>query len=188
MAASPADTLAGPVPRRRAQVGRRLRRAGGILRVRQQAPGVGDDPAAARSRLAAAQRASARSGRTADPLRQRIVHGRGGGGAQPRSDRVPPAPRQGPARHRGDQGGGGEGGMAVAAVAAQGPDRQQGQRPRHRLFAAQRHARRDRRRGRHRSLDRQDLGAQVHGRPRLRPDHQSRRSQAYASRATSCRA
>ena len=58
-----------------------------------------------------------------------------------RSDRVPPAPRQGPARHRGDQGRGGEGRLAVAAVAAQGPDRQQGQRARHRLLAAQRHAR-----------------------------------------------
>ncbi len=47
--------------------------------------GVGDDCAAARPRLAAAQRASARSGRTADPFRQRVVHRRGGGGAQPRS-------------------------------------------------------------------------------------------------------
>ena len=35
-------------------------------------------------------------------------------------------------------------------------------------------ARRHRRRGRCRPLDRQDLGAQVHGRARLRPDHQSR--------------
>ena len=95
-----------------------------------------------------------------------------------RSDRVPPAPRQGPARHRGDQGRGREGTMAVAAVAAQGPDRQQGQRPRHRLLAAQRHALRHRRRSRCRSLDRQDLGAQVHGRPRLRPDHQSHRAHA----------
>ena len=102
----PCDTLAGQLLRRRAQVRRRLRRAGGILRVRQQAAGVGDDRAAARSRLAAAHRASARSGRAADPLRQRIVHGRGGGRAQRRSDRVPPAPHQGPARHRGDQGGG----------------------------------------------------------------------------------
>ena len=100
-ASKPADTLAGHFRGVDAEVGRRLRRAGGILRVRQQAHGVGDDPAAARPRLAAAQRASARSGRAADPLRQRIVHGRGGGGAQRRSDRVPPAPRQGPARHRG---------------------------------------------------------------------------------------
>ena len=140
-AASREDTLAGQLPRRRVQIRRRFRRAGGILRVRQQAHGVGDDPAAARPRFAAAQRASARSGRTADPLRQRIVHGRGGGRAQRRPDRVPPAPRQGPARHRGAQGGGREGGLAIAALAAQGPDRQQGERPRHRLFAAQRHAR-----------------------------------------------
>ena len=176
------------IPRCRAQIRRRLRRAGGILRVRQQAHGVGDDPAAARPRLAAARRASARSGRTADPLRQRVVHGRGGGRAQPRSDRVPPAPRQGPARHRRDQGRGREGRLAVAAVAAQGPDRQQGQRPRHRLFAAQRHALRHRRRSRCRPLDRQDLGAQVHGRPRLRPDHQSRSGSRTPSRAISCRA
>ena len=39
-------------------------------------------PAAARSRLAAAQRAPARSGRAADPFRERIVHRRGGGGAR----------------------------------------------------------------------------------------------------------
>ena len=83
-----------------------------------------------------------------------------------------------PARRRGDQGGCGEGRLAVAAVAAQGPDRQQGQRPRHRLFAAQRNPRRHRRRGRCRPLVRQDLGAQVHGGARLRPDHQSRRAAA----------
>ena len=105
-----------------------------------------------------------------------------------RSGRVPPAPRQGPARHRGDQGRGREGGLAIAAVAAEGPDRQQGQRPRHRLFATQRHALRHRRRSRCRSLDRQDLGAQVHGRPRLRPDHQSRSGSRRPSRAISCRA
>ena len=79
----PAGHAGRPLPRRRAEIGRQLRRAGGILRVRQQAHGVGDDPAAARPRLAAARRASARSGRTADPLRQRIVHGRGGGSARP---------------------------------------------------------------------------------------------------------
>ena len=89
-----------PDPRHRAEIGRRLRRSGRILRVRQQADGVGDDPAAARPRLAAAFGASARSGRAADPLRQRIVHGRGGGGAAGRSDRVPAASRQGPARRR----------------------------------------------------------------------------------------
>ncbi len=62
-----------------AQVGRRLRRAGGILRLRQQEAGVGDDPAAARARLAVAHLAFARSGGAANPLRQRILHGRGGG-------------------------------------------------------------------------------------------------------------
>ena len=177
-----------PDARRRAQIGRRLRRAGGILRVRQQAHRLGDDPAAARPRLAAALVAPARSGRAANPLRQRVLHGRSGGGAQRRPDRVPAALRQGPARHRGHQGGGGEGRLADAAVAAQGPDRRQGLRPRHRLCAAQRHARRDRRRGRHRPPHRQDLGAQVHRRPRLRPDHQSGRPRAWRSRATSCRA
>ena len=43
------------------------------------------------------------------------------------------------------------------------------------------------RRGRHRPHDRQNLGAQVHGRARLRADHQSGRP-GSASRATSCRA
>ena len=79
----PAGYACRALPRCRAEIGRQFRRAGGILRVRQQAHGVGDDPAAARPRLAAARRASARSGRTADPLRQRIVHGRGGGRARP---------------------------------------------------------------------------------------------------------
>ena len=82
-----------------------------------------------------------------------------------RPGRIPAALRQGPARHRRHQGGGGEGGLAIAAVAAQGPDRRQGLRPRHRLRAAQRHARRHGRRGRCRPPQRQDLGAQVHGRP-----------------------
>ena len=58
-----------------------------------------------------------------------------------RPDRVPPAPRQGPARHRGDQGRGREGRLADAAVAAQGPDRQQGVSGRGIAYcAAQRHA------------------------------------------------
>ena len=72
----PYDTLAGQTHRRGAEVRRRLRRAGGILRLRQQAHLLGDHRAAARSRLAAALVASARSGRTANPFRQRIVHGR----------------------------------------------------------------------------------------------------------------
>ena len=79
-------------------------------------------------------------------------------------------------------------GLAAAALAAARPDRQQGERPRHRLCAAQRHARGDRGRGRRRPRDRQDLGAQVHGRARLRPDHQSRRPATTRSRATSSRA
>ena len=91
----PAGHARRPFPRRAAQGQRRLRRAGGILRVRQQAHRLGDDRAAARTRLAAAQRASARSGRTADPLRQRVVHGRGGGGARRRPGRAAAAPRQG---------------------------------------------------------------------------------------------
>ena len=80
----PYDTLAGQTHRRRAEVRRRLRHPGGILRLRQQAHGLGNDPAAARPRLAAAHLASARSGRAANPLRQRILHGRSGGGAQSR--------------------------------------------------------------------------------------------------------
>ena len=54
-----------PAHRRGAEIRRRLRRAGGILRVRQQAPGLGDDRAAARPRLAAAHRriCAIRSGR-----------------------------------------------------------------------------------------------------------------------------
>ncbi len=108
--------------RRRAQVGRRLRRAGRFLRLRQQAHRLGDDRAAARPRFAAAQRAHARSGRAANPFRQRIVHRRSGCGAQHRSGRVPPALRARSARHRRHQGGGGEGRLAVAAVAAQRSD------------------------------------------------------------------
>ena len=90
----------GPDARRRAEVRRRLRRAGGILRVRQQADLVGDHRAAARSRVAAAHLASARPRRSADPLRQRVVHGRTGGGDQPGPDRVPAEAHQGRPRHR----------------------------------------------------------------------------------------
>ena len=46
----PPDTLAGQTAGRGAEIRRRLRRAGGILRLRQQAAGLGDDPAAARPR------------------------------------------------------------------------------------------------------------------------------------------
>ena len=146
--------------------------------LRQQAHRLGGDPAAARPRLAAAHLASARSGRAANPFRQRIVHGRSGGRARHRPDRIPPALCQGPARHRRDQGGGGKGRLADAAVAAQGPDRRQSLRPRHRLCATQRHARRHDRRSRCRSPKRQDPGAAIHRRPRLRPDHQSGRRAA----------
>ena len=124
----------------------------------------------------------------ADPLRQRVVHGRGRRGAQPRSDRVPAASRQGPARHRGDQGGGGEGGMAVAAVAAQGPGRQQGERPRHRLFATQRHPRRHRGRGRHRPLVRQDLRRASSRSPTTAARSSIPTVSNTQSKATSCRA
>ena len=55
----------------------------------------------------------------------------------------------------------------------------QGERPRHRLFPAQRHALRHCGRGRHRSRQRQNLGAQVHGCARLRADHQPGRAAAY---------
>ena len=47
-------------------------------------------------------------------------------------------------------------------VAAQGPERQHRHRPRPRLCEPQRHAGRDRARGRRRSSDRQDLGAAGH--------------------------
>ena len=92
------------------------------------------------------------------------------------ADRIPPASHQGAARHRRHQGGGGKGEMGHAALAAQGPDRQQGVGPRHRLCAAQRHAGGGDRRSRRRPLDRQDLGAQVHRRARLRADHQPGRA------------
>ena len=59
----------GPFPRRAAEVRGHVRRAGGSLRVRQQAHAVGDDPAAARPRVAAAHLASARPGRAAAALR-----------------------------------------------------------------------------------------------------------------------
>ena len=157
------DTLAGHTLGVDAQARRELRRAGGVLRVRQQEDGMGDHPAAARPLLAAARRASARSGRTADPLRQRILHGRGGGGDQPGPDRVPAETRQGPARPGRDQGRGAEVRLGHAAVAAQGPDRQQGDRARHRLRAAQRHPRRGDRRGGGRPLQRQDLRQALHG-------------------------
>ena len=62
--------------------------------------------------------------RSADPLRQRIVHGRGGGGARDRPRGAAIAARQEPARHRRAQGCGREGGLAVAALAAARAKRQ----------------------------------------------------------------
>ena len=136
-----------------------------VLRVPQQAPRLGDHCAAARPRLAAAQFAPARSGRAADPLRQRVLHRRGGGGPQSGPGPVPAPIRQGSARRGNHQGGGGEVRLGDADLAAARPDRRQGQRPRHRLFPAQRHPRRRHRRGRYRPLHRQDLGEALRGRP-----------------------
>ncbi len=65
----------GPNPRRCAEIRRCVRRAGGILCLRQQTDVVGNHPAAARPRFTAAGRPFARSGRSTDPLRQRIFHG-----------------------------------------------------------------------------------------------------------------
>ncbi len=78
--------------------------------------------------------------------------------AECRSDRIPPAARQRAARRRGAQDGCRKIRLAVAAVAAPRPDREQSVRPRSRLLAAQRHACRDRRRSRHRPLDRAKSG------------------------------
>ena len=89
----PRDTLAGQDLGVAAQIGRRFRLPRRFLRLRQQAHGVGDDRAAARSRVAAAHRAHARSGRAANSLRQRIVHRRIGRRAQSGPGRIPAALR-----------------------------------------------------------------------------------------------
>ena len=138
----PHDTLAGQFRGVAAQVGRQLRRAGGVLRVRQQAdlPGRRSRRCSIAPRRCAPRTCAIRSGRRStsranrswtkwrralnvDPVEFRLRH-------------VKDA-----ARHRGDQGRGREGGLAVAALAAARPDRQQVSRPRHRLLAAQRHPR-----------------------------------------------
>ena len=79
-------------------------------------------------------------------------------------------------------------GWVSATLAAQGPGRQHGERPRHRLLAAQRHHLRDRRRGRRRPPLRQDLGAQVHGRRTIAARSSTRTASSTRSRATSSRA
>ena len=83
---------------------------------------------------------------------------------EPRSDRIPPAPHQGPARHRDHQGCGRKIRLAEAGVAA-APDRHQGHRPRHRVFAAQRHKSGGDRRGRCGPLQRQNFRPPLRGRP-----------------------
>jgi hypothetical protein len=70
----PAYSLGGPAAGPAVEVTAGLWRARRILRLRQQAAGLGDDPAITRPRFAIAYRASARPGRPADPVRQRILH------------------------------------------------------------------------------------------------------------------
>ena len=142
----------------------------------QQAHGLGDHPAAARPLVAAAQRAPARSGRTADPLRQRVLHRRGGGGgrtpirsssacATSRSRATSPSSRRRPRRPSGRRG-----------------PRRAATRPATRCPAAAspiRNATARASRSSPRSMStaqRQDLGAQVHRGARLRADHQSGRA------------
>ncbi len=131
----------GTFPRRRAEIRRQFRRAGGILRVRQQAHCRGR-----RSRRLLDRASPLRGAHLRDPVGPQIHFA-----SESFMDEVAAALDVDPvefrlrhvkdaARHRGAQGRGREGGLAVAALAAQGPDRQQGERPRHRLFAAQRHA------------------------------------------------
>ena len=132
-----------PAARLAAQAGLAVRPAGRILRLRRDAQGVDHDPAAARSRLAAALVAHARSGRAADALRGRILHGRAGARHQHGSGRVPPALSDEPARH----------GACIKAAAEKanwqprvGARKQQNgdvsHRPGHRLCGARRHPRR----------------------------------------------
>ena len=116
------------------------------------------------TRLAAAQLPPARSGRPADPLRQRSPSwtksptrlpsipwssacGTSRTRAMPRCSR---RRRRRPAGSRGRR-------RTKARAATR-------ERPRHRLCGAQRHHRCDRGRGRGRPHDREDLGAEVHGR------------------------
>ena len=70
----PEDTLAGQFRGIPLKVNDNFGVPAEVLCVRQQADRLGDNRAVARPRLAVAQRPSARSGRAADPLCQRIVH------------------------------------------------------------------------------------------------------------------
>src|SRR4029434_7789985 len=95
-----------PGSRHRGEADLDLRRAGRVLRLRQQAPRVGDDRAARRQLLAASHRAPARSSRAGAASRVGIVHGRarrrGGRG----SGRLPPQIPLQSAPCRGGEGGG----------------------------------------------------------------------------------
>ena len=177
-----------PSARREARRERWLRRPGRGLRVRQQARRVGNHRAAARARLAAALGASARSGRAADPLRFRVLHGRGRPCGRRRSGRIPTEAPQGAARHRGDQGRGRTRRLADADLAAARPDRQHGVGARHRVFAAQRHGLRGGRRGRHRSHDAARSGRASSPSRTTAGRSSIRMAWRSASRATSCRA
>ena len=147
-----------------AEVAAGLWRARRILRLREQAAGLGDDRAVARPRLAIAHRASARPGRPADPVRQRILHRRDRRRDRRRPGRLPPALSEGTARHRRRQGGGRARQVGAAPLAAARPQRRHLDRARHRLCPALGCGGRDRRRGRDRPPHRQGLGAQIHRR------------------------
>ena len=73
----PEDTLAGHFRGVALKVNDNFGVPAEVLRVRQQADGMGDDRAVPGTGLAAARRAPARSGRAANPLRVRVFHGRG---------------------------------------------------------------------------------------------------------------
>ena len=150
---------------------------------------VGDDPAAARPLLAAAHRRTCaiRSGRrsispasssstrwrrrsNADPIEFRLRHIK-----EPRDIAVIKAAAE-------------KAELGHAALAAQGPDRQQGVRPRHRLLAAQRHARRGDR-ARSISTARPARSGRASSPSRTIAGRSSiRTGWRNASRATSCRA
>ncbi len=142
------DTLAGMLTGQkgaRQQVVQQSRRR---LHLREPAPVMGDHRAAARGRIAAAHVASARSFGTADPLRERVLHGRDRVRGRCRSGRIPAQASHQAARHRGDQGGGGALGLEIRSGrrTARPPGRYRN-RSRHRLCTAQRN---DRRSGRQR--------------------------------------
>ena len=119
-----ADVLAGHLLGLAAQAGAELRNPGRVLHVRPRAARLGDHPAADGSRLADAHDASARSLRPADPVRQRILHGRGGGSDQYRSGRFPAALSHASARPRRGADRGRTLRLGEAAVAAQRPEGQ----------------------------------------------------------------